>query len=227
MTLHISSAFNEDLIHINGKIVEMGGLCEQVITNSNLSIKDNNVQMAENAILLDEKIDLLETEINESVIKAIALRQPVADDLRVLFSAIKISGAFERVGDLCKNIAKRSQLLTEEHHTDIRNQIFKLGEKVKKQLTKSINAYTNQDVKLARKVWKNDYKIDQMYNDLFENLLVYLRKKKRVASGSHLMIIAKNYERIGDHTTHIGEMTHFAITGENLVAVRPKINLPV
>ena len=74
MTLHISSAFNEDLIHINGKIVEMGGLCEQVITNSNLSIKDNNVQMAENAILLDEKIDLLETEINESVIKAIALR---------------------------------------------------------------------------------------------------------------------------------------------------------
>ncbi len=155
MTLHISSAFNEDLIHINGKIVEMGGLCEQVITNSNLSIKDNNVQMAENAILLDEKIDLLETEINESVIKAIALRQPVADDLRVLFSAIKISGAFERVGDLCKNIAKRSQLLTEEHHTDIRNQIFKF------------------------------------------------------------------------HTTHIGEMTHFAITGENLVAVRPKVNLPV
>ena len=227
MTLHISSAFNEDLIRINGKIVEMGGLCEQVITNSNLSIKDNNVQMAENAILLDEKIDLLETEINESVIKAIALRQPVADDLRVLFSAIKISGAFERVGDLCKNIAKRSQLLTEEHHTDIRNQIFKLGEKVKKQLTKSINAYTNQDVKLARKVWKNDYKIDQMYTDLFENLLVYLRKKKRVASGSHLMIIAKNYERIGDHTTHIGEMTHFAITGENLVAVRPKVNLPV
>ena len=189
--------------------------------------RDNNVQLAEKAVLLDEKLDFLENEINESVIKAIALRQPVADDLRVLFSAIKISGAFERVGDLCKNIAKRTQLLTDEYQIDIRRQIFELGEKVKKQLTRSINSYTNQDIKLATKVWKNDYKIDQMYTDLFENLLVYLKKKKRVASGSHLMIIAKNYERIGDHTTHIGEMTHFAITGENLVAIRPKVNLPV
>ena len=227
MTLHISSAYNEDLIHINSKIVEMGGLCEQIINNTNLSIRDNNVQLAEKAVLLDEKLDFLENEINESVIKAIALRQPVADDLRVLFSAIKISGAFERVGDLCKNIAKRTQLLSDEYQIDIRREIFELGEKVKKQLTRSINSYTNQDIKLATKVWKNDYKIDQMYTDLFENLLVYLKKKKRVASGSHLMIIAKNYERIGDHTTHIGEMTHFAITGENLVAVRPKVNLPV
>ena len=227
MTLHISSAYNEDLIYINSKIVEMGGLGEQIINNTNLSRKDNNVQLAEKAVILDEKLDYLENEINESVIKAIALRQPVADDLRVLFSAIKISGAFERVGDLCKNIAKRTQLLTDEYQIDIRRQIFELGEKVKKQLTRSINSYTNQDIKLATKVWKNDYKIDQMYTDLFENLLVYLKKKKRVASGSHLMIIAKNYERIGDHTTHIGEMTHFAITGENLVAVRPKVNLPV
>ena len=227
MTLHISSAYNEDLIYINSKIVEMGGLCEQIMNNTNLSIRDNNVQLAEKAVLLDEKLDFLENEINESVIKAIALRQPVADDLRVLFSAIKISGAFERVGDLCKNIAKRTQLLTDEYQIDIRRQIFELGEKVKKQLTRSINSYTNQDIKLATKVWINDYKIDQMYTDLFENLLVYLKKKKRVASGSHLMIIAKNYERIGDHTTHIGEMTHFAITGENLVAIRPKVNLPV
>ncbi len=227
MTLHISSAYNEDLIHINSKIVEMGGLCEQIIDNTNLSIKDNNVQLAEKAILLDEKLDFLENEINESVIKAIALRQPVADDLRVLFSAIKISGAFERVGDLCKNIAKRTQLLIDENQIEIRREIFELGEKVKKQLTRSINSYTNQDIKLATKVWKNDYKVDQMYTDLFNNLLVYLKKKKRVASGSHLMIIAKNYERIGDHTTHIGEMTHFAITGENLVAIRPKVNLPV
>ena len=227
MTLHISSAYNDDLIHINSKIVEMGGLCEQIIDNTNLSIKDKNVQLAEKAILLDEKLDFLENEINESVIKAIALRQPVADDLRVLFSAIKISGAFERVGDLCKNIAKRTQLLTDENQIDIRREIFELGEKVKKQLTRSINSYTNQDTKLATKVWKNDYKVDQMYTDLFNNLLVYLKKKKRVASGSHLMIIAKNYERIGDHTTHIGEMTHFAITGENLVAIRPKVNLPV
>ena len=133
MTLHISSAYNEDLIHINSKIVEMGGLCEQIIDNTNLSIKDNNVQLAEKAILLDEKLDFLENEINESVIKAIALRQPVADDLRVLFSAIKISGAFERVGDLCKNIAKRTQLLTDENQIDIRREIFELGEKVKKQ----------------------------------------------------------------------------------------------
>ena len=227
MTLHISSAYNEDLIHINSKIVEMGGLCEQIIDNTNLSIKDNNVQLAEKAILLDEKLDFLENEINESVIKAIALRQPVADDLRVLFSAIKISGAFERVGDLCKNIAKRIQLLTDENQVEIRREIFELGEKVKKQLTRSINSYTDKDTKLATKVWKNDYKVDQMYTDLFNNLLVYLKKKKRVASGSHLMIIAKNYERIGDHATHIGEMTHFAITGENLVAVRPKVNLPV
>ena len=197
------------------------------MNNTNLSIRDNNVQLAEKAVILDEKLDYLENEINESVIKAIALRQPVADDLRVLFSAIKISGAFERVGDLCKNIAKRTQLLSDEYQIDIRREIFELGEKVKKQLTRSINSYTNQDIKLATKVWKNDYKIDQMYTDLFENLLVYLKKKKRVASGSHLMIIAKNYERIGDHTTHIGEMTHFAITGENLVAIRPKVNLPV
>ena len=227
MTLHISSAYNEDLIHINSKIVEMGGLCEQIIDGTNLSIKDNNTQLAEKAVFLDEKLDSLENEINESVIKAIALRQPVADDLRVLFSAIKISGAFERVGDLCKNIAKRTQLLTDENQVEIRREIFELGEKVKKQLTRSINSYTNQDIKLATKVWKNDYKIDQMYTDLFNNLLVYLKKKKRVASGSHLMIIAKNYERIGDHATHIGEMTHFAITGENLVAIRPKVNLPV
>tara|TARA_X000001036_G_scaffold141563_1_gene134436 strand:- start:1389 stop:2072 length:684 start_codon:yes stop_codon:yes gene_type:complete len=227
MTLHISSAYNEDLVHINAKVVEMGGLCEQMIEHSNKAVRDNNIELADKVVLLDEKTDDLETDINESIIRAIALRQPVADDLRVLFSAIKISGAFERVGDLCKNIAKRTRLLNDDPHKDVRKSIFSLGEKVKEQLTRSINSYTQQDIKLAKKVWERDYEIDRLYTDLFDELLVYLKKKKRVAAGSHLMIIAKNYERIGDHTTHISEMTHFAITGRHLVAERPKVNLPV
>ena len=226
MSLHISSAFNEDLTLINAKVNEMGGLCEKMLEASIKAIKKSDVNIADQIIILDEKINTLEIEVNHSVIKAIALRQPVADDLRVLISAIKISGAFERIGDLCKNIAKRTRLVLDDLPKKTRDKIANLGEKVLEQLTKSINSYTKQDLQLAKIVWEKDYEIDEMYTELFDVLLKYLKKKKRIAAGSHLVIIAKNFERIGDHTTHISRMIHFAITGETLDLERPKFNLP-
>jgi len=222
MSDHISSKFNNDILEINVKLTKMGGICEDNLKKAIKAITKNDSELAEFIIKKDQELDTLESEIDDLVIRTIALRQPVADDLRLLFAAIKISAALERIGDLTKNIGKRTLLISEEQPIKLREPIADLGKMAHVQLSKAINAHTNQDQDLAMQVWSEDVFLDKMYAKITTELVDSLRKKKHVEVGSHLLFVAKNLERIGDHTTEISEMVHYVITGNHIDKERPK-----
>ena len=222
MSDHISSQFNNDILEINVKLTKMGGICEDNLKKAIKAITKNDSELAEFIIKKDQELDTLESEIDDLVIRTIALRQPVADDLRLLFAAIKISAALERIGDLTKNIGKRTLLISEEQPIKLREPIADLGKMAHVQLSKAINAHTNQDQDLAMQVWSEDVFLDKMYAKITTELADSLRKKKHVEVGSHLLFVAKNLERIGDHTTEISEMVHYVITGNHIDKERPK-----
>ena len=222
MSDHISSQFNNDILEINVKLTKMGGICEDNLKKAIKAITKNDSELAEFIIKKDQELDTLESEIDDLVIRTIALRQPVADDLRLLFAAIKISAALERIGDLTKNIGKRTLLISEEQPIKLREPIADLGKMAHVQLSKAINAHTNQDQDLAMQVWSEDVFLDKMYSKITTELVDSLRKKKHVEVGSHLLFVAKNLERIGDHTTEISEMVHYVITGNHIDKERPK-----
>ena len=222
MSDHISSKFNNDILEINVKLTKMGGICEDNLKKAIKAITKNDSELAEFIIKKDQELDTLESEIDDLVIRTIALRQPVADDLRLLFAAIKISAALERIGDLTKNIGKRTLLISEEQPIKLREPIADLGKMAHVQLSKAINAHTNQDEDLAMQVWSEDVLLDKMYAKITTELVDSLRKKKHVEVGSHLLFVAKNLERIGDHTTEISEMVHYVITGNHIDKERPK-----
>ena len=225
MSDHISSQFNNDILEINVKLTKMGGICEDNLKKAIKAITKNDSELAEFIIKKDQELDTLESEIDDLVIRTIALRQPVADDLRLLFAAIKISAALERIGDLTKNIGKRTLLISEEQPIKLREPIADLGKMAHVQLSKAINAHTNQDQDLAMQVWSEDVFLDKMYAKITTELVDSLRKKKHVEVGSHLLFVAKNLERIGDHTTEISEMVHYVITGNHIDKERPKKSL--
>ena len=222
MSDHISSQFNNDILEINVKLTKMGGICEDNLKKAIKAITKNDSELAEFIIKKDQELDTLESEIDDLVIRTIALRQPVADDLRLLFAAIKISAALERIGDLTKNIGKRTLLISEEQPIKLREPIADLGKMAHVQLSKAINAHTNQDEDLAMQVWSEDVFLDKMYAKITTELVDSLRKKKHVEVGSHLLFVAKNLERIGDHTTEISEMVQYVITGTHIDKERPK-----
>ena len=224
MSKHISSAFNEDLQMISIKISEMGGMSEEMLKNSLKALYESDIELANSVILSDKKVDQLEKDIEELVIKTIALRNPVADDLRQVFSAIKISSALERIGDYSKNISKRTLVISNEHISKLRQPILDLGTRVYEQLHKALNCFEEKNHLMAKEIWNDDFKIDKMYEILFQELKVDLEKKSNVNVGSNLMFVAKNLERIGDHTTHISEMIYYVITGSQMDSERPKID---
>ena len=155
--------------------------------------------------------------------KVIALRQPVAADLRVLIAAMKIASTLERIGDLAKNIAKRAIPLSSARPVKLTTSIVRMGRQTLTQLSDVLNAHASRDVDLAVQIWNQDYEIDELYNAIFREVVTYMVEDSRlIGVGAQLMFIAKNLERIGDHTTHISEMVYYIVTGNSLGDDRPK-----
>ncbi|MEM9431969.1 MAG: phosphate signaling complex protein PhoU, partial [Pseudomonadota bacterium] len=171
----------------------------------------------------DKKVDALEMEIEEMATTIIALRQPMAQDLRVLISALKICSTLERIGDLAKNISKRAMTFSKAGPVRITKSIVQMGRATLAQLSEVLNAYTQRNTESAVAVWRRDVDIDDMYNALFREVVTYMMEDARmIGSGSQMLFIAKNLERIGDHTTHISEMIYYIDKGEPLGDDRPK-----
>lgn len=220
---HIVSAFDEDLISIQAKISEMGGLVEEGLRLALRAVSERNAEIAEQVIALDKRIDLLDQEIEEMATNVIALRQPVALDLRVLISALKISSTLERIGDLNKNIARRASHLASARKVKLSRSVVHMGETTLKHLTQILDAYAERNDELAMAIWNNDIEIDEAYNSIFRELVTYMTSDPRmIGLASQLLFIAKNLERIGDHTTHISEMIYYTVRGEHLGDERPK-----
>ena len=220
---HIVSAFDNDLIAIQARITEMGGLAEDLLAKALDAVEKRDAALAKQVIEADKKLDSLELEVEEMAMTVIALRQPMAQDLRVLISALKICTTLERIGDLAKNISKRALTFSKAGPVKVTASIVRMGRATLAQLGEVLNAYSARDTEAAVAVWRKDVDIDEMYNALFREVVTYMMEDSRmIGMGSQLLFIAKNLERIGDHTTHISEMIYYITRGEPLGDDRPK-----
>ena len=223
MKHHIVSAFDEDLQGLGARISEMGGLAEEQLVQSLEAVANRDSEIAEQVIRSDKRLDAMEHALEEAAIQIMALRQPMANDLREVVAAIKISSTLERVGDLAKNIAKRAVYVNQQQPLKVSSSIVRMGRQTQRLLAETLDAYTARDTQLAVSVWERDVEIDEMYNSLFRELITYMMEDPRVIGlCSQLLFVAKNLERIGDHATFVAEMTYFVVEGKQLGDDRPK-----
>ena len=224
MSQHVAKAYREELQLLDHKIAQMGGLTEHNLGRAFDALNNHDPQLAERVILSDEEIDRLQADIESQVIQMIALRAPLAEDLRRIMAALKITGDLERIGDLAKNIAKRSRTIaTEQFPKPLMNGLRSMVDRALIQLKDVLDAYADRNADLAYSVWTRDEQIDAMYNSIFRELLTYMMEDPRnIGLCTHLLFGAKNIERIGDHTTNIAETIHFLVHGKQIEADRPK-----
>lgn len=224
MSRYVAKAYHEELQLLDHKIAQMGGLTEYNLGQAFDALNNHDPLLADKVILSDKEIDQLQAEIESQVIQMIARRAPLAEDLRHIMAALKITGDLERIGDLAKNIAKRSRTIAAEQFpkplmTGLRNMV----DRALTQLKDVLDAYADRNADLALSVWRRDEQIDAMYNSIFRELLTYMMEDPRnIGICTHLLFGAKNIERIGDHTTNIAETIHFLVHGQEIEADRPK-----
>jgi len=222
-TPHTVKSYEEELKNLNNNIVKMGTLCEEALRKSINALITNNADEADKIIKNDEEIDKFENLIEQQVVNLIALRQPLAIDLRETVTALKISSDLERIGDLSKNIAKRSLLLSSNLSKNLIDILNTLSENVQKQLKSVIDSYLERSSSMAINVWESDEKIDNLTNQCMQTSIDFLKEDpKNLQNGTHLLFVSKNLERMGDHTTNIAEQVYFLVKGEYLEGDRPK-----
>lgn len=214
MTEHTVKAFDEDITRLRGLIAEMGGLAEVAVQNAMDALVKGDDALAQQIIKGDKKIDALESEVDKLAVRVIALRAPMADDLREVIAALKIAGVVERIGDYSKAIAKASREIADRRHFDPLTLIPAMGELAAEMVHDVLTAYGARDPVLAREVIAADRKVDNFYNSIFRNLVSHMvENPSTISTAAQLLFVARNIERIGDHATNVAEMVHYAATG--------------
>lgn len=226
MSEHIVKSFAEQLDSLGKSVAQMGGLAEAQFANAIEAIARRDAKLAESAVGTDARVDQLQQSIEEQALKVLALRQPMAVDLRVTLAALKIASELERIGDLAKNIGKRALLLNREPPIRLTQSLARMGRQALAQLKAVLDAYSSRDAAAAKAVWTNDEEIDELYNSLFRELLTYMMEDPRtIGLCTHLLFVAKNIERAGDHATNIAETVYHVATGDFLRTSRPKADM--
>ena len=224
MTEHTLTFYGEELEQLKADAARLGGLVEAQVSDAIDAVARRDVDLAQAVIVRDEKLDILQRDIEKKAIRMIALRQPVAHDLRRTVGAMKLSVALERAGDYAKNIGKRALIIAEaEPITPLTRSIERMGRLVVSRLKEALDAYATGDLDRARRIWVSDEEVDEHYNSLFRELLTYMMSDPRtIGACAHLLFIGKNLERIGDYATTVCEIVHYEVTGEEIVGDRPK-----
>lgn len=214
MVEHTVKAFDEDITRLRGLIAEMGGLAELSIQEALEAMTKGDEALAEGVVKRDKKIDALESEVDKLSVRIIALRAPMADDLREVIAALKIAGVVERIGDYSKNIAKRVGKIESRKHFEPLTLLPAMGDIAAEMVHDVLTAYAARDPVLAKEVIATDDKVDAFYNSIFRNVVSYMvENPATISSAAHILFVARNLERIGDHATNVAEMVHFAATG--------------
>jgi phosphate transport system protein len=220
---HIVKSYAQELDRLRDLLVEMGGLVESQIADATQAIMDKDAAVAMQAVERDKEVDALERNVEQLVIRMLALRQPMASDLRQIVAALKITAGLERIGDYAKNVAKRSIVLNQFALPFSLTGLAAMARLVQENLRLTLDAVAENDEKKAMQAWQSDQAIDDLYNSIFRELITYMMEDARsITPCTHLLFIAKNLERIGDHATNIAETVHYAVTGESLTEERPK-----
>ena len=220
---HIVASFEADLKKLRDMIATMGGLVERAVADATTALLDHNPDLAARVIEQDAAINAEQHAVEQFAVRLLALRQPVADDLRHVIQALKIVTDLERIGDYAANIAKRSIVINQVASSFTLSGLGQMALLVQQNLKSSIDTVGEASPEKAVAVWRADQAVDDLYNTIFRELITYMMEDPRnITPCTHLLFIAKNLERIGDHTTNMAELTYYAITGENLPDFRPK-----
>lgn len=221
---HMVKRFDDELEKLDASISEMGGLAESQLAMALAALRERNSETAEKVMKADNRVDELDRTVQNQVIRMLALRQPMANDLRLIVTSIKIASALERIADYAKNVAKRSlQLHSLTIPPTALTGVDRLGRLVQALLKDVLDALSSKDAARARAVWTRDADVDDVYHSLVRELLTYMMEDARTISAcTQLMFMAKNIERIGDHATNIAELLLFRWTGEEVVEERPR-----
>jgi phosphate transport system protein len=220
---HIVKSYDQELSRLRGLVTQMGGMVEAQAANAARAVMEHNAIAAGYAVQDDLNVDNLEREIADFAIRMLALRQPVASDLRMIVASIKISGDLERIGDYAANVAKRSLVLNEMAAPYTLSGISHMCRLVQENLKITVDAIGEDNAERALEVWRSDIMIDDVYSAIFREQITYMMEDPRnITPCTHLLFIAKNLERMGDHATNIAETVHYAITGSAIPSERPK-----
>ena len=224
MNQHTVKAYGDELNQLTAEVARMGGLAEAQVADAVDSVARRDVALARAVVDRDGRLDAMHRDIERKAIRLIALRQPVASDLRRTLAAMKLAVDLERTGDLAKNLAKRGLILAEgEPMPPLTRSIERMGKLVSMRLRDVLDSYAAAEVDRAVAVWNTDDEVDEHYNALFRELLTYMMGDPRtITAGTHLLFMAKNLERIGDHATNIAETIYYEITGQEFAGERPR-----
>lgn len=216
-SVHTVKAFDEDLNQLRALISQMGGLAEHAIRESMRCLVQRDKEGALKVVEDDKKLDAMETEAENRIVQLIALRAPMADDLREAVAALKIVGVVERIGDYAKNIAKRVPLLDQGAGIEPVSLLPEMARITAEMVHDVLDAFVERDGEKAQAVCERDRTVDDFYNSIFRALLTFMMEDPHsITRATHLMFVAKNLERIGDHATNVAEMVYFAATGDRM-----------
>ena len=220
---HLVKSYEGDLKRLREMIARMGGLAERQVADSADALIRRDTELAAEVVQRDVLLDNMEREVEQFCVRLLALRQPMAADLRLIVACMKISQDLERIGDYARNGAKRALIVSAQPLVGSMNGFERMAELVQDNLKGAIDALVENDAEKADAVWRNDEPIDGIYNGIFRELLTFMMEDPRnITSATHLLFVAKNMERIGDHATNIAERVRFAVLGEGVVGDRPK-----
>jgi len=220
---HIVRAFDENLEQIRQIILRMGGMAESQLARAIQALSRRDAALAGEVVRDDNEIDRLEHELSQAAVTMLALRQPMGIDLREVVSALKVSSDIERIGDYAANVAKRAIALSQLPPVKPAYAVPRLARLAQDIFKEALDAYVQRDAVRAMDVWRRDEEVDEVYTGLFRELLTYMMEDPRnISPCTHLMFIAKNVERIGDHATNIAETVHYLVKGTPIVGGRPK-----
>ncbi len=226
MPEHISSSYQADLRRLRELVARMGGLAERQVADAAYALTRRDPELAGEVVGRDGPIDALEREIEAFCIRLLALRAPVAVDLRFIVAALKVSQDIERIGDYARNVAKRSIIISAGSFGGGLNGFNWMAQLVQRNLKDAIDALVRDDADLARRVWSADAPVDDIYTGIFRELVTHMMEDPRnITPATHMLFIAKNFERIGDHATNIAETVHYAVRGQALPEERPKADI--
>jgi phosphate transport system protein len=214
---HTLKAFDEDLDRLRALISQMGGLAEHAIGEAMRCLVQRDVEGAQRVVADDKKLDVLEIETERRAVQLIALRAPMASDLRDVVAALKISGVVERIGDYAKNIAKRVPQLENVGKIEPLSLLPEMARIATGMVHDVLDAFLERDAQAAVQVCERDDAVDDFYDSIFRTLLTHMMENPQsIGPSAHLLFVAKNLERVGDHATNIAEMVYYAATGEHM-----------
>ncbi|MFT8778453.1 MAG: phosphate signaling complex protein PhoU, partial [Gluconacetobacter liquefaciens] len=206
---HTVSSYEQQLSQLRGMMVAMGRLVTRQTEQAVAAVVDGDTEAGRMAQALDPQVDQLERDIETLAIRVLALRAPMAGDLREIVAAMKISGDLERIGDCAASIARRTLRLEAGDARLSPGGLRTMGRLVQENLRRAIDAMSQQDSERAVEVWQSDAAVDELYTAMFRELVTYMMEDPRtIRSCTHLLFIAKNLERIGDHATNIAERVY-------------------